>query len=478
MNTQIKILPIFIIALIASIAWFIKPDAVQIHSWHTLIIFLSTILSIIFNVMPLGAIGLVSITIFALTSAAGAVSSKKAILDALSGFNSDLVWLIVIAFFIAKGFIKTGLGQRIAFFMIQYFGKRTLGLAYALSLADLILAPATPSNTARCGGVIYPIAEALAKSFQSYPHDKSRQKIGAYLMTSIGNVNDITATLFITAYAANPLIVKLAGEFGVNLTWGNWFIAALVPALVSLFFVPIALYFIMKPHIKETPQAHIFARQELAKMGNMSCNEMIMGFTFIGVLGLWIFGESLGIHATTTALIGLSTLIMTGILTWDDIKGEKAAWDTLVWLSALLMMADFLNKLGFMKWFGNLIGNELYFMTSLHWVAILIILNIVYTYTHYFFASGVAQVAALYSVFLGVGVHLGIPVYPLALLLGFSSSLYSSLTHYTHTRSVILFDAGYVTKKEWWRAGFIINLLNQIIFVVVGLAWWKLVGFY
>lgn len=478
MNTQIKILPILIIALIASIAWFIKPDAVQIHSWHTLIIFISTIISIILNVMPLGAIGLVSITIFALTSAAGAVSSKKAILDALSGFNSDLVWLIVIAFFIAKGFIKTGLGQRIAFFMIKFFGKRTLGLAYALSLADLILAPATPSNTARCGGVIYPIAEALSKSFQSYPHDESRKKIGAYLMTSIGNVNDITATLFITAYAANPLIVNLAGEFGVNLTWGNWFIAALVPALVSLFFVPIALYFIMKPHIKETPQAHIFARQELVKMGNMSCNEMIMGFTFIGLLGLWIFGAPLGIHATTTALIGLSTLIMTGILTWDDIKGEKAAWDTLVWLSALLMMADFLNKLGFMKWFGNVIGNELHFMTSLHWVAILIILNIVYTYTHYFFASGVAQVAALYSVFLGVGVHLGIPVYPLALLLGFSSSLYCSLTHYTHTRSVILFDAGYVTKKEWWRAGFIINFLNQIIFVVVGLAWWKLVGFY
>lgn len=478
MNTQIKILPIFIIALIASIAWFIKPDAIQIHSWHTLIIFLSTIISIILNVMPLGAIGLVSITIFALTSAAGAVSSKKAILDALSGFNSDLVWLIVIAFFIAKGFIKTGLGQRIAFFMIKYFGKRTLGLAYALSLADLILAPATPSNTARCGGVICPITEVLAKSFQSYPHDESRQKIGAYLMTSIGNVNDITATLFITAYAANPLIVKLAGEFGVNLTWGNWFIAALVPALVSLFFVPIALYFIMKPHIKETPQAHIFATEELAKMGSLSWHEMIMGFTFMGVLSLWIFGESLGIHATTTALIGLSTLIITGILTWDDIKGEKAAWDTLVWLSALLMMADFLNKLGFMKWFGTVIANELYFMTSLHWIAILIILNIVYTYTHYFFASGVAQVAALYSVFLGVGVHLGIPVYPLALLLGFSSSLYCSLTHYTHTRSVILFDAGYVTKKEWWRAGFIINLLNQIIFVVVGLAWWKLVGFY
>lgn len=478
MKGNVKLIHTFAIMIVAAIAWFLKPEAIDANSWHTLIIFLSTIVGIVLNIMPIGAVGLLGVTAFAVTGAAGAGTSKEAIMDALSGFDSYLIWLIVVAFFIAKGFIKTGFGRRIALIMVKYFGKRTIGLVYGLSIADLILAPATPSNTARCGGVIYPIANALARSFNSLPTDDSRKKMGSYLITSIGNVNDVTAAMFVTAYAANPLIMKLAAGFGVEFTWGSWFMAAVGPALVSLIVVPIALYFIMKPEIKETPEAKAFAEDELKKMGRISRDEIIMCMTFIGVLILWIFGKNLGIHSTTTALVGLSTLIVSGVLTWDDIKGEKAAWDTLIWFSALLMMAGFLNKLGFTKWFGNSIGEQLEFMTSMHWIVILITLNAIYTYIHYFFASGTAQVAALYAVFLGVGIKLGIPPYPLALMLAFSSSLYCSLTQYAHARGPILFGSGYVTTKEWWTAGFAINILNQIIFVTVGLIWWNLIGLY
>jgi len=477
-NANIKIIPLVSLIVVATISWFLRPEAIEVNQWHTLVIFLATIMGIVLNVMPIGAVGLIGIAAFAVFNAAGATTSKQAIMDALSGFDSYLIWLIVVAFFIAKGFIKTGFGKRIALLLVKYLGQRTLGLVYGLSIADLILAPATPSNTARCGGVIYPIANSLAHSFNSLPNDNSRKKMGSYLITSIGNVNDITAAMFVTAYAANPLIMKLASEFGVNLTWGSWFGAAVGPALVSLILVPLVLYMIMKPEITKTPEAKKFAEDELKAMGPISKNEIIMCFTFIGLLGLWIFGKTLGIHSTTAALIGLSTLIVTGVLTWDDIKGEKAAWDTLVWFSALLMMAGFLNSLGFTKYFGNLIGEQLSFMGDIHWIVLLIILNAIYTYVHYFFASGTAQVAALYAVFIGVGIKLGIPVYPLALMLGFSSSLYCSLTQYSHARGPILFGSGYVTTSEWWKAGFLINLLNQIIFVVIGLLWWKMLGLY
>ena len=117
-------------------------------------------------------------------------------------------------------------------------------------------------------------------------------------------------------------------------------------------------------------------------------------------------------------------------------------------------------------------------MSSLNWIVILIVLNAIYTYAHYFFASGTAQVAALYAVFLGVGIKLGIPPYPLALMLGFSSSLYCSLTQYSHARGPILFGSGYLTTKEWWSVGLIINVLNQVIFMSAGLIWWKLLGLY
>ncbi|MDM5686274.1 anion permease, partial [Staphylococcus aureus] len=39
---------------------------------------------------------------------------------------------IAMAFFISRGFVKTGLGRRIALHFVKLFGKKTLGLAYSI----------------------------------------------------------------------------------------------------------------------------------------------------------------------------------------------------------------------------------------------------------------------------------------------------------------------------------------------------------
>lgn len=424
----VKWLPLILILVIAAGLWQLTPPSgLSAPAWHSAIIFVATIASIVAKVLPIGAVGIIGITVFALAYAAGDKTASGAITTALSELNSSLIWLIVVAFMIARGFIKTGLGRRIALQMIRLLGKRTLGLAYGLAFADLILSPAMPSNTARCGGVIYPIADSLARSFDSHPEDESRSKIGTFLITCIGNVNDVTAALFMTGYTGNLLAVKLAANAGVTLSWGSWFIAALLPCLVSFLIVPLLVYWLTRPEIKHTPDAPDLARKELAQMGSMTRGEWLMLATVGVLLVLWIFGSSLGVDATTASFVGLSILLLSGVLTWEDVKSE---------------------------------------------------INAAYFYTHYFFASGNAQIAALYAVFLGVGLHLNIPAAPMALMLAFTSSLYCSLTQYTHARGPILFGAGYVPTGVWWRTGFIISLFNQAVFLTVGLAWWKVLGLY
>lgn len=440
-KSNVNWLPLIIITLLGISMWHITPpEGLTIPAWHSAIIFVCTIASIVAKVLPIGAVGLIGITVFALTYAGGDITESGAITTALSDLNSSLIWLIVVAFMIARGFIKTGLGRRIALIMIKLLGKRTLGLAYGLAFADLILSPAMPSNTARCGGVIYPIADSLSRSFNSNPDDESRSKIGTFLITCIGNVNDITAALFMTAYTGNLLAVKLASNSGVVISWGGWFVAAVVPCLVSLIIVPVLVYWITKPEIKHTPDAPELAKKELAQMGNITRQEWIMLSTVGLLLVLWIFGGTLGIDPTTASFVGLSVLLLTSVLSWEDVKSEKGAWDTLIWFAALLMMADELKKLGFTAWFGNLIGTEIgSVMSGSSWILILLLLNAAYFYTHYFFASGNAQIAALYAVFLGVGINLGIPAAPMAFMLAFTSSLYCSLTQYSHARGPILF---------------------------------------
>lgn len=322
-----------------------------------------------------------------------------------------------------------------------------------------------PSNTARCGGVIYPVADSLSRSFDSFPDNGSRKKMGTILVCCIGAVNDVTSTLFLTGFTANLLAVKLAAlQGGIamdKLVYGH------VYSVPVKFYHPplLAIYFLVSPEIKTTPSAPLTAAEQLRAMGKITIREWVMVGTMLLLLVLWIAGTHVHVAQTTTAFIGLSVLLLSGVLSWEEVKNEKGAWDTLIRFSALLMLASQLSKLGFTDWFGHLVASDISLMVrDTHWVYILIILNIIYCYLHYFFASGNAIVAALYAVFLGVGCSFGVPAMPMALMLACCTNISCSLTQYTHARGPILFGARYVPTGLWWRTGFIMSVINLFIF--------------
>ena len=477
---SVKWLPFIIIAVISAFLWLfvLPPDGISLEGWRTSIIFVATIACIVAEIMPIGAIGLLAITIFAVLRPSGAASATESIKIALSELNSTLIWLIVIAFMIARGFIKTGLSKRIAYYLVKILGRNTLGLAYGLSVTDIALAPAIPSTTARAGGVIYPIAEALAINFNSNPKDDSRNRIGTFLMLTISHINDITSAMFLTAFTGNLLAAKLVtSSLGITLGWGQWFIAAIAPCLASFIIIPLVIYFLTNPELKKTPEAPKLATEELKKMGPVTGKEIIMGSTVILLLVFWIFGNKLDIDSTTTAFIGLTLLILTGVLSWDDIKGEKAAWDTLIWFAALLMMAGQVNKLGVTKWLGNTIGNAIEgHLGESSWVLVIIILCIVYVYLHYFFASGNAHIAALFPVFLSVAIALGVPQMIAIFALVVCTNYFGSITQFANARNPLLFAEGFVPVKTWWKVGFICSIVNLMIVFTIGLLWWKIIG--
>jgi DASS family divalent anion:Na+ symporter len=249
-----------IVILVGVVIWYSPvPTGVKPEAWHLLAIFVATIVGLILTPISMGAVVILGVMMTALTGV-------LKIGPALSGFANNTVWLIVAAFLIARGFIITGLGRRIAFHFIRAFGKKTLGLAYAIELSDLVLAPATPSNTARAGGILYPIVRSLCSTFGSEPGDTSR-KIGSYLMKMEYQGVVVTSAMFMTSCAINPLVVELAKKTAnVSLSWGTWALAASVPGLISLIIVPYLLYKLYPPEIKETPQASQMAHTELEKM--------------------------------------------------------------------------------------------------------------------------------------------------------------------------------------------------------------------
>ena len=458
------------------IAFIPAPAGVTIEAWRLFAIFASTILGIILKAAPMGTMCMLAVAITASTQVLSPGNPSTAIVKSLSGFGDKVIWLIGISFFIARGFIKTGLGDRIAFLFIRLFGKSTLGLAYGLGLADLCLAPAIPSNTARGGGIIYPIMKSMAMSFGSKPEDpSSHRKIGSYLTLNSYYMNLITSSMFLTGTASNPMCQKFAANLGINITWMSWAAAGFIPGLVAFLVVPIVLYKIYPPELKKTGDAPKIASDKLREMGAMKRNEWLMLFAFAILLVLWIFGDKLSVDATTTAFIGLCVLLLTSVLTWEDIKAEKGAWDTIVWFAVLVMMASSLNELGFIAWFSELVRAEI---GNLSWYVAFPVIILVYFFSHYIFASATAHVAAMYAALLGVGVSLGIPPMLLAMMLGFMGSIYGVLTHYGHGPAPVFFGSNYVELKAWWTKGLEIGIVLLIIYMGVGGLWMKVIGYY
>ncbi|MDA3048987.1 anion permease [Campylobacter sp. JMF_15 NE4] len=457
-----------LVVIIGLLIWFCPhPEAVSDQAWHLFAIVFATILGLILQPLPIGAVAFIGVTITILTK-----TMKPA--EALAGFGNSTIWLIVSAYMIARGFIKTGLGRRIAYKIISLLGDSTLKLGYSIVISDAIISPAMPSSGARAGGILFPIVNSLAKALGSEPDEGSRKKAGAYFMQTLWQGNTITNGMFLTSMAGNPLIASLAlSSFGVEISWTLWALGAIVPAICSLIIIPFVLYKIYPPEIKAFPQGKEIAKTELAKIGPMQKSEKCMLGVFIGSLLLWATGTLTGINATNVGMIAVCVMVALKILEWNDVIGEKGAWDTLMWMGALIALAGGLNKLGFIKWFSDTVAGG---MGDINWILIMGILLLIYVYSHYLFASLTAHITAMYAAFGAVAIAAGAPSVFVALVFAYASNLMMPITHYGGAPGPIIFGAGYNTQNEWWRLGFITTLINLFIWTVIGGIWWKVLG--
>lgn len=466
---SLRVIPLIVCLLTGLIAWYAPiPSGLTEQGWHLLTIFVVTILALIFKPLPMGAVAILALVISVLTNV---ITTKQA----LSGFSSDVVWLVVFALFIAKGFNVTGLGKRIAYFFTALFGKKTLGLSYGLMITDLILAPAIPSVTGRAAGIVYPILQGIANSYHSFPRTESARKIGAFLTVTAFQVTVITSTMFMTAMAANPLLVSLAEKENIEISWANWALAACVPGILSLILIPWVIYKIYPPEIKETPNAQETATAHLKALGKMHYREWIMSATVLVLLTLWIFGKQLSVDTVIAAMVGLSILLVTGVLEWKSLIKIDDAWETFVWFCVLIMLASQLKDTGVLDWFTQNVQKG---FVGLHWKFAFPLLALIYFYSHYFFASSTAHVTSMFPAFLGLSLILGTPPMLACLVLMFFSNLFGGITHYSLAPAPLLYGVGYVDIKDWWKIGFICSVINILIWCTVGAVWWKFLGFW
>lgn len=479
-----------VLAVVVIVLLLPKPSGITPQSWRLLAIFLGTITGCILRPIPGGAVVLMGVSAVAIT---GALPVR----DALGGYADPIVWLVLAAFFIARAMVKTGLGHRIALLFVRAIGHRTLGLGYALVSTEFLLASIIPSTGARSGGVIFPIAKSVSEAYDSKP-GATAGKLGAFLMVMLYQCEVIICAIFLTGQASNVLVAKFAQQTaGVDLSYGRWLLGGIVPGLISLVLVPQILYRLFPPEIKHTPLAAERARSELQEMGAMKWQEWVLLAVFFLVATLWMIRGLAGflpppssmtpsplltaltylaqLDYSIPPLLGVCALLLSGVLNWDDIITERSAWDVFLWYGGLVRMAEALGETGITKRFAETAAS---FTKGWPWWLALAGLVLVYFYAHYGFASITAHVTSMFIPFLVVIIAAGAPPYLAVLLLAYFSNLAASLTHYGTTSAPIYFGSGYVSQANWWRLGLMISLPNILVWSVVGLLWWKLLGWW
>lgn len=459
------------------------PSGLNANQWHYFAVFAAVITGLILESMPVGAVGLIGLTV---AGVGGYVEPdpNKSLRWMLAGFSESTVWLIVGAFVFSIGYRKSGLGRRLALLLVRGLGRRTIGLGYAVAFSDLVLAPATPSNTARSGGTIYPIVSNIPRIYGSEP-GPTAGKIGTFVMWTAFATTAVTSSLFLTALAPNAAALSIAKKLvNIEVGWSQWFIGFAPLGILLLLLVPLLSYAVCRPEIKESPEIVTWSEGELAKMGPPSRHEWIMAVLVLLAMFLWICGSNpnisvplLGsnfINATTVVFVVISLMLLTGVIVFEDIVAEKSAWEVFFYFTSLLTLSSGLNEIGFIKWVAEGYAKPLSGTSPLVGMILLVTF---FFWIHYFFSSITSHTAAVLPVVLAVGSSIpGLSVQTLMLLCVYSLGLMGVISPYATGPAPMYYGSGYIGKGDFWKFGLIFGVIYFAGLLLIVLPWLQTIG--
>lgn len=454
------------------------PAGLVANQWHYFAVFAAAIVAMVLTTLPNGAIGLIAVSFIAAMRYVDA-DATASIRWALGGFGEPAVWLTFGAFLFALGYRRSGLGRRIALLLVRSLGRRTLGLGYAVALADLALAPGTPSNTARSGGTIYPIVRQIPALYGSEPGPTAR-RIGAYLMWTAFAATAVTSSMFITALVPNAAAVALAQRtMGFEVGWWGFF-AGFAPAGLLLFaLVPLLTYWIYPPELRDSPETVAWAAEELRQMGPVSRQEWKMAALVALALVLWVTGSNpsvslpwLGprfIDATGVVLVVISLMLAWRVISWEDVVAEREAWSVLVYFTMVLTLADGLRRIGFVEWLARSAAAPL---AGLDPLLAMVALVAIFFWSHYLFASITSHAVAVLPVVLAIGQEIpGVPGMPLAMLCIYGLGLMGVISPYATSCAPIYAGSGFIGRGRFWALGLLFGALFFVVLIVVAGPW-------
>jgi len=393
---------------------------------------------------------------------------------AVSGFGNPSLWLLVTGFIISIAMMKTGVARRVALLLMKSIGRTPNGSIAAMMLANLAVAPLTPSNTARTA-LFLPLSQGIADAYGARP---PASRFGKALSLSVALTSNLTGSAFLTGTIPNPVALgMLAAAAGAStfLTWGYWCLAALPTNLLVMLACYLILTRMFPAEMKALPGGAEYVHDELRKLGPMSGREKRAIAYFILALLLWATDQWHHLDATMVAFL-VSTLILMpkiGVLDWSEAE-KSIPWELFVYFGGVLTLSSALDKSKAFAWVMEkmVTGLGIQGMSMMTALGLLMGLTI---FSHVIWCTTTAMTGVMMPIYIGLAKAMGWNVIsfglPMAILMA-----YALFLPFNTMGNIIMFGTGHYTVKEQAQASFLLGAVAWGLWVLTAFTWWRLIG--
>jgi anion transporter len=393
---------------------------------------------------------------------------------ALNGFASPSAYLILGAFILATGMVKTKLAERITYMILSRTGSSPARITLGVTLANIVLAFLVPSTTARTA-ILLPMCVSIITLFGA----EERSKFATGLLLILAFTNSTISAGILTATVPNPVTIEFLAKAGKVVTYADFLLYGFPPALLMTFFTWWFVQRVYRPEKNTAPGGlDRVIKERLAAMGKTTSAEWRALAIFLFITFLWATANITKLDTTVVCLLGDVLLFVPkfGVISWSD-ANKGVSWQVLLIAGGGISLGEMLMKTGAAKWLATSILRALGLQGASALVVLVVVMLIV-QYMHLFFSTTVAMATALLPIVMSMGEAAHMNPLVLALPAGMIIGGYPLLMFYNTLPNIVIYGTGKLRVEDFPRVGVVLCTIACIVYTVCAATYWRWLGLF
>ena len=390
-----------------------------------------------------------------------------------AGFSGNTVWVLIPALFFGYVLAKTGLGRRIAYFVLKSVKLTYPRMLLLWLIIGVALSILTPSMVVRVI-IVIPIALQVVQLCQLPEGSKGRSLIliTAWFMAIIPGLcwpnGSLNGPILMGFYSSVPDLVPF--------DFASWTQVSFLPVGLIVLLTVIGAYFVLKPSEKLTVSKATFV-EEYQKLGKMSRDEIITAIVLVAAFLLFVSESIHHIPAAATCLCSLFALVAAGVVKASEFS-SGISWDLVIFQGTATGLGTIFAATGISAWLSSIFMKIIAPLTVSPWVLVFVVLIAMFIWRFVDIAIFVPTMAIVTAIApemfasFGINPYLWIPLLNIA----FGSFFLSYTNMFALAAETNMAGKGWASKHLTTYG--VVYFVASLITMLVAIPYWVSIGMF